>query len=316
MSQNLIFLLAERIALGKSGGSKRQRDAIYPNMRTIRKALKDPKDAFKIQRAQSSQTILAALNGRGWQHRTSGSASLCKQEGQDVGQTYDLVRYGGLQFDAQGKKSFKVTDRRLKAIWDAIPRFIKAFGGQGKLALKGDLLVQQASVLAMLSLRHQQVVEVKHADALAATQEAKAKAAKARKEVARVERVARENKAVRFIQQWRRELVQKRIQDHLNTLDLSEFGEWDDDEEERDAINELAVAQAAEEEKVAAEKKLADEKKAAEEAEWLASSTTAAAGTSKSEKQTGKKKKKKKKKSHQVRKMEAAKARAKAAKQG
>ena len=315
MSQNLIFLLAERIALGKSGGSKRQRDAIYPNMKAIRKALKDPQDSLQIQRASSSQTILAALNGRGWQHRTSGTLSLCKQEGQDVGQTYDLVRYGGLQFDAQGKKSFKVTDRRLKAIWDAIPRFIKAFGGQGKLALKGDLLVQQASVLAMLSLRHQQVVEVKQADALAATQEAKEKAAKARKEIARKERVARVNKAVRVIQKWRRDLVTARIQNHLNTLDLSEFGEWDDDEEERDAINERAVAQAAEEEKVAAEKKLADEKKAAEEAEWLASSTTAAAGTSKSEKQTGKKKKKKKK-SHQVRKWEAAKARKKAAKKG
>ena len=315
MSQNLIFLLAERIALGKSGGSKRQRDAIYPNMKAIRKALKDPQDSLKIQRASSSQTILAALNGRGWQHRTSGTLSLCKQEGQDVGQTYDLVRYGGLQYDAQGKKSFKVTDRRLKAIWDAIPLFIKAFGGQGKLALKGDLLVQQASVLAMLSLRHQQVVEVKQADALAATQEAKEKAAQARKEIARKERVARVNKAVRVIQKWRRDLVTARIQDHLNTLDLSEFGEWDDDEEERDAINERAVAQAAEEEKVAAEKKLADEKKAADEAEWLASSTTAAAGTSKSEKQTGKKKKKKKK-SHQVRKWEAAKARKKAAKKG
>ena len=313
MSQNLIFLLAERIALGKSGGSKRQRDAIYPNMNAIRKALKDPQDSLQIQRASSSQTILAALKGRGWQHRTSGTLSLCKQEGQDVGQTYDLVRYGGLQFDAQGKKSFKVTDRRLKAIWDAIPRFIKAFGGQGKLALKGDLLVQQASVLAMLSLRHQQVVEVKQADALAATQEAKEKAAQARKETARKERVARVNKAVRVIQKWRRDLVTARIQDHLNTLDLSEFGEWDDDEEERDAINERAVAQAAEEEKVAAEKKLADEKKAAEEAEWLASSTTAATDTSKSEKQTGKKKKKK---SHQVRKWEAAKARKKAAKKG
>lgn len=315
MSQNLIFLLAERIALGKSGGSKRQRDAIYPNMKAIRKALKDPQDSLKIQRASSSQTILAALKGRGWQHRTSGTLSLCKQEGRDVGQTYDLVRYGGLQFDAQGKKSFKVTDKRLKAIWDAIPRFIKAFGGQGKLALKGDLLVQQASVLAMLSLRHQQVVEVKQADALAATQEAKEKAAQARKEIARKERVARVNKAVRVIQKWRRDLVTARIQDHLNQLDLSEFGEWDDDEEERDAINERAVAQAAEEEKVAAEKKLADEKKAAEEAEWLTSSTAAAAGTSKSEKQTGKKKKKKKK-SHQVRKWEAAKARKKAAKKG
>ena len=315
MSQNLIFLLAERVALGKSGGSKRQRDAIYPNMRAIRKALKDPKDPLKIQRAHSSKTILAALKGRGWQHRTSGSLSLCKQGGQDVGQTYDLVRYGGLKFDAQGKKSFKVTDRRLKAIWDAIPRFIKAFGGQGKLALKGDLLVQQASVLAMLSMRHQQVVEVKQADALAATQEAKEKAAQARKEIARKERVARVNKAVRVIQKWRRDLVTARIQDHLNTLDLSEFGEWDDDEEEREAINERATAEAAEAEKVAAEKKLADEKKAAEEAEWLTSST-AAAGTSKQEKQTGKKKKGKKKKSHQVRKWEAAKARKKAAKKG
>jgi len=315
MSQNLIFLLAERVALGKSGGSKRQRDAIYPNMRAIRKALKDPKDPLKIQRAHSSKTILAALKGRGWQHRTSGSLSLCKQGGQDVGQTYDLVRYGGLKFDAQGKKSFKVTDRRLKAIWDAIPRFIKSFGGQGKLALKGDLLVQQASVLALLSRRHQQVVAVKQADALATTQEAKEAAAQVRKETARKERVARVNKAVRVIQKWRRDLVTARIQDHLNQLDLSEFGEWDDDEEEREAINEHAVAQAAEEEKVAAEKKQADEKKAAEEAEWLASSTTAAAGTSKPEKQTGKKKKKKKK-SHQVRKWEAAKARKKAAKKG
>ena len=314
MSQNLIFLLAERVALGKSGGSKRQRDAIYPNMKAIRKALKDPQDRLKIQRASSSQTILAALKGRGWQHRTSGSLSLCKQDGQDVGQTYDLVRYGGLKFDAQGKKSFKVTDRRLKAIWDAIPRFIKSFGGQGKLALKGDLLVQQASVLAMLSMRHQQVVAVKQADALATTQEAKEAAAQVRKETARKERVARVNKAVRVIQKWRRDLVTARIQDHLNQLDLSEFGDWDDDEEEREAINEHAVAQAAEEEKVAAEKKQADEKKAAEEAEWLASSTTAAAGTSKPEKQTGKKKKKKK--SHQVRKWEAAKARKKAAKKG
>ena len=316
MSQNLIFLLAERVALGKSGGSKRQRDAIYPNMKAIRKALKDPKDSLKIQRAQSSQTILAALNGRGWQHRTSGTLSLCKQEGQDVGQTYDLVRYGGLQFDAQGKKSFKVTDRRLKAIWDAIPRFIKAFGGQGKLALKGDLLVQQASILAMLSRRHQQVVEVKQADALAVTQEAKEKAAQARKETARKERVTRVNKAVRVIQKWRRDLVTARIQDHLNTLDLSEFGEWDDDEEEREAINERAAAEVAEAEKKAAEKKLADEKKAAEEAEWVASSTTAAAGASKPAQQTGKKKRKKKKKSHQVRKWEAAKARKKAAKKG
>ena len=316
MSQNLIFLLAERIALGKSGGSKRQRDAIYPNMKAIRKALKDPQDRLKIQRAQSSQTILAALNGRGWQHRTSGSVSLCKQEGQDVGQTYDLVRYGGVQFDAQGRKSFKVTDKRLKAIWDAIPRFIKAFGGQGKLALKGDLLVQQASVLAMLSKRHQQVVDVKQADALAATRKAKELAAQVRKETARVERAARVNKAVRFIQKWRRDLVQARIQDHLNTLDLSEFGEWDDDEEERAAINERATAQLAEAEKAVAEKKLADEKKAAEEAEWLCVLPDDAPKPSQQTDKKKRKKKKKKKKSHQVRKMEAAKARAKAAKQG
>ena len=310
----MIIRLAERVLFNKNGGSSKQKTTIYQNVKAIRKALKDPKDPLKIQRASSSQTILAALKGRGWQHRTSGSLSLCKQDGQDVGQTYDLVRYGGLKFDAQGKKSFKVTDRRLKAIWDAIPRFIKSFGGQGKLALKGDLLVQQASVLAMLSMRHQQVVAVKQADALATTQEAKEAAAQVRKETARKERVARVNKAVRVIQKWRRDLVTARIQDHLNQLDLSEFGDWDDDEEEREAINEHAVAQAAEEEKVAAEKKQADEKKAAEEAEWLASSTTAAAGTSKPEKQTGKKKKKKK--SHQVRKWEAAKARKKAAKKG
>ena len=173
MTQSLIFKLAERVLFNKNGGSKKQKDSIYQNVKAIRKALKCPKDSKGIQRKPSAQVILAALNGRGWHHRTISTGDLTVNEGGD-GMDRQLAMYGGVTQDASGHKQFKVTDRRLQKLWNAISKFIQEYGSD--LQLGGDLLIQQASILVMLNRRYQQVIATKEADSLAFTQQKKEEA--------------------------------------------------------------------------------------------------------------------------------------------
>jgi hypothetical protein len=302
MTQTLIFKLAERVLFGKRGGSKQQKITIYQNVRAIRKALKCPKDTKDIQRKPSAQVIIAALKGRGWHHRTISCDLLIANEGGD-GTERQLAMYGGVTQDASGHKRFKITDRRLQKIWNAISRFIQEYGSD--LQLGGDLLIQQASILVMLNRRYQQVIATKEADSYAFTQQ--------KKEEARELRQQQRKEAIAAV------LIQAHIRGLLararanacadaalkTTLaDLSGcFGDWDD-EEDMEELNERHAKEAEE-----AELKRQQEVK--EQTEWLESFM--------SDKQDKKPqeagaKKKKKKKSHQVRKMEAAKARKKARK--
>ena len=180
MTQSLIFKLAERVLFDKNGGSKKQKTTIIQNMKAIRKALKCPKDSKGIQRKPSAQVILAALNGRGWHHRTTSTGCLTVNEGGD-GMVRELAMYGGVIADASGHKQFKVTDRRLQKIWNAISKFIQEYGTD--LQLCGDLLAQQASILVLLNRRYQQVIAQQEANSFAFTQE--------QKETARLLRVHR-----------------------------------------------------------------------------------------------------------------------------
>ena len=179
MTQALIHTLAERALFNKNGGSSKQKSAIYQNVKAIRKALKCPKDSKGIQRKPSAQVILAALNGRGWHHRTVSSACMDHNEGGD-GTFRELATYGGVVADKAGRKSFKVTDRRLQKIWNAISKFVQEYGGD--LQLTGDLLLQQASILVLLNRRYQQVIEIKEADSYAFTQQKKEEARQLRQE--------------------------------------------------------------------------------------------------------------------------------------
>ena len=297
MTQTLIIKLAERVLFGKSGGSSKQKSTIYQNVKAIRKALKCPKDSKGIQRKPSAQVILAALNGRGWHHRTISTGDLTVNEGGD-GMDRQLAMYGGVTQDASGHKRFKVTDRRLQKLWNAISKFIQEYGSD--LQLGGDLLIQQASILVMLNRRYQQVIATKEADSLAFTQQ--------KKEEARELRVQQRKEALCavLIQAHIRGLLSRARALKSSLADLSGcFGEWDD-EEDMEELNERHAKEAEE-----AELKRQQEVK--EQTEWL-ESFMSEKQDKKPQEEGAKKKKKKKKKSHQVRKMEAAKARKKAGK--
>ena len=300
MTQSLIFKLAERVLFDKNGGSKKQKTTIIQNMKAIRKALKCSKDSKGIQRKPSAQVILAALNGRGWHHRTTSTGCLTVNEGGD-GMLRELAMYGGVIADASGHKQFKVTDRRLQKIWNAISKFIQEYGTD--LQLCGDLLAQQASILVLLNRRYQQVIAQQEANSFAFTQE--------QKETARLLRVqqGKEARAAVRLQALIRGALARSATLKSTLADLSgSFGEWDD-EEDMEEINERHTKMVQEQ-----------EQKEKEEAEWLVAKLVQLAqqGAAKAEEEEEgakkKKKKKKKKKSHQVRKMEAAKARKKAGK--
>ena len=303
MTQTLIFTLAERVLFGKRGGSGKQKSTIYQNVKAIRKALKCPKDSKGIQRKPSAQVILAALKGRGWHHRTISCDLLAANEFGD-GTERKLAMYGGVTQDASGHKRFKVTDRRLQKLWNAISKFIQEYGGD--LQLGGDLLIQQASILVMLNRRYQQVIATKEADSLAFTQQ--------KKEEARELRVQQRKEALCavLIQAQIRGLLARSRANNVrdaalksSLADLSGcFGEWDD-EEDMEELNERHA-------KAAEEAELKRQQEVKEQTEWLESFMSDK--QDKKPQEEGAKKKKKKKKSHQVRKMEAAKARKKAGK--
>jgi len=310
MTQTMIVRLAERVLFNKCGGSSKQKGAIYQNVKAIRKALKCPKDSKGIQRKPSAQVILAALNGRGWHHRTTTSACMEANEGGD-GTIRELAWYGGVVTDSSGRKKFKVTDRGLQKTWNAITKFIQEYGSD--LQLAGDLLLQQASILVLLNRRYQQVIEIKEADSYAFTQKKKEEAREVRKQQCKEARAA-----VRIQAHIRGTLARS------NTLksslaDLSGcFGEWDDEEDMEELNRRHAEAARINAELKAMEEEEKLQRATAEaqaQTEWLESfmkkeTPPAAEG----EEGAKKKKKKKKKKSHQVRKMEAAKARKKAGK--
>lgn len=215
-----------------------------------------------------------------------------------------LAMYGGVTQDASGHKQFKVTDRRLQKLWNAISKFIQEYGSD--LQLGGDLLIQQASILVMLNRRYQQVIATKEADSLAFTQQ--------KKEEARELRVQQRKEALCavLIQTQIRGLLARARANNVrdaalkSTLaDLSGcFGEWDD-EEDMEELNERHA-------KAAEEAELKRKQEVKEQTEWLESFMSDK--QDKKPQEEGTKKKKKKKKSHQVRKMEAAKARKKAGK--
>ena len=303
MTQTLIFNLAERVLFGKSGGSSKQKSTIYQNVKAIRKALKCPKDTKGIQRKPSAQVILAALNGRGWHHRTISTGDLTVNEGSD-GMDRKLAMYGGVTQDASGHKQFKVTDRRLQKLWNAISKFIQEYGSD--LQLGGDLLIQQASILVMLNRRYQQVIATQEAESYAFTQQKKEEARQLRQQQ------RKEALCAVLIQAHIRGLLARARANNArdaalqSTLaDLSGcFGEWDDEED----IEELNERHAKE----AEEAELKRQQEVKEQTEWLESFMSDK--QDKKPQEEGAKKKKKKKKSHQVRKMEAAKARKKAGK--
>ena len=310
MTQALIHKLAERVLFNKNGGSSKQKSAIYQNVKAIRKALKCPKDSKGIQRKPSAQVILAALNGRGWHHRTSSSSCMDRNEGGD-GTSRELATYGGVVANASGRKSFKVTDRRLQKIWNAISKFVQEYGGD--LQLTGDLLLQQASLLVLLNRRYQQIIATKEADSYAFTQGEKEKARLLRQEQ-RKEALC----AVR-IQALIRGAMSRSSTLQSTLSDLSGcFGEWDD-EEDMEKLNQRAVETARINAELKAMQQEEELQRATAEAqaqtEWLESFMKKdAPAAAEGEEGAKKKKKKKKKKSHQVRKMEAAKARKKAGK--
>ena len=304
MTQTLIFKLAERVLFGKSGGSAKQKSTIYQNVKAIRKALKCPKDSKGIQRKPSAQVIIAALNGRGWHHRTTSTGGLTVNEGGDSMER-GLAMYGGITQDASGHKRFKITDRRLQKLWNAISKFIQEYGTD--LQLGGDLLIQQASILVMLNRRYQQMIATQEADSYAFTQQKKEEARKLRQQQ------HKEALSAVLIQAHIRGLLARA---HANACadvklksslaDLSGcFGEWDDEED----IEELNERHA----KAAEEAELKRQQEVKEQTEWL-ETFMSDKQDKKPQKEGAKKKKKKKKKSHQVRKMDAAKARKKAGK--
>ena len=146
-NQKNVFLLAEQGLYNKKGYTKDKRKTMTANYKAIVAAFKDIRTLF-MHRDAPCLKLLADAN-EGWRTAIMGSESA----GKIVGKKVQTITVEKLAFyGKQTKTGFKITDWRLKALWDAIVNFVKIYGQ--KVGLTGDLEMQQASMLYWLNKRY------------------------------------------------------------------------------------------------------------------------------------------------------------------
>jgi hypothetical protein len=150
-NQKTVFLLAEQGLYNKKGYTKDKRKTMTANYKAIVAAFKDIRTLF-MHRDAPCLKLLADAN-EGWRTAIVGSESAGKfvTEGKSKKILMDAVEKLAF-YGKQTKTGFKITDWRLKALWDAIVNFVKIYGV--KIGLKGDLEMQQASMLYWLNKRY------------------------------------------------------------------------------------------------------------------------------------------------------------------
>ena len=144
-NQKIIFKLAEAGLFGSCAKSKR--DTLLANYKAIVAAFKNIRTLFMHRDAPCLKLLSEATEG--WRTAILGSESsgVVKNKKVQTITVEKLAFYG-----KQTNKGFKITDWRLKGLWDAIVNFVKIYGK--KIGLKGDLEMQQASMLYWLNKRY------------------------------------------------------------------------------------------------------------------------------------------------------------------
>ena len=144
-NQKTVFKIAEEGLFGSCAKSKR--DTLLANYKAILAAFKDIRPLF-MHRDAPCLKLLADAN-EGWRTAIMGSESA----GKIVGKKVQTITVEKLAFyGKQTKTGFKITDWRLKALWDAIVNFVKIY--DQKIGLTGDLEMKQASMLYWLNKRY------------------------------------------------------------------------------------------------------------------------------------------------------------------
>jgi hypothetical protein len=146
-NQKNIFKLAETTLFNKKGNTKHKRTTIAANHKAIVAAFKDIRALFMHRDAPCLK--LLSEDKEGWRTAIMGSESAGKIVGKKIlMNTVEKLAFYGKQTNT----GFKITDWRLKALWDAIVSFVKIYGV--KIGLKGDLEMQQASMLYWLNKKY------------------------------------------------------------------------------------------------------------------------------------------------------------------
>ena len=146
-NQRNVFKLAETVLFNKKGNTKTKRETITTNHKAIVAAFKDIRTLFMHRDAPCLK--LLSEDKEGWRTAIMGSESAGKIVGKKIlMNTVEKLAFYGKQTNT----GFKITDWRLKALWDAIVSFVKIYGV--KIGLKGDLEMQQASMLYWLNKKY------------------------------------------------------------------------------------------------------------------------------------------------------------------
>ena len=144
-NQKTVFKIAEAGLFGSCAKSKR--DTLLANYKALVAAFKNIRALF-MHRDAPCLKLLADAN-EGWRTAILGSESsgVVKNKKVQTITVEKLAFYG-----KQTNKGFKITDWRLKGLWDAIVNFVKIYGQ--KVGLTGDLEMKQASMLYWLNKRY------------------------------------------------------------------------------------------------------------------------------------------------------------------
>ena len=144
-NQKTIFKIAEEGLFGSCAKSKR--DTLLANHKAIVAAFKDIRTLFMHRDAPCLKLLADAKEG--WRTAIEGSES----SGVVMDKKVMMLTVKKLAF--YGKRTnqgFKITDWRLKGLWDAIVNFVKIY--DKKIGLTGDLEIKQASMLYWLNKRY------------------------------------------------------------------------------------------------------------------------------------------------------------------
>ena len=215
-NQKTVFLLAEQGLYNKKGYTKDKRKTMTANYKAIVAAFKDLRTLF-MHRDAPCLKLLADAN-EGWRTAIMGSESA----GKIVAKKVQTITVEKLAFyGKQTKTGFKITDWRLKALWDAIVNFVKIYGV--KIGLTGDLEMKQASMLYWLNKRYNADQAAKAAArAVEEARRAHEQEKKAAEEKAKKEEMLKKKKA-------EKEAAEKKAaEDAQVEADKEEGGELDD----------------------------------------------------------------------------------------
>ena len=151
-NQKNVFKLADDVLFDGKGNRRAKRETMTANYKAIVAAFKNIRTLFMHPDAPCLK--LLSEDKEGWRTAILGSESSGIVSNKSSGSKRVLtITVEKLAFyGKQTNKGFKITDWRLKALWDASVNFVKIYGK--KIGLKGDLEMQQASMLYWLNKRY------------------------------------------------------------------------------------------------------------------------------------------------------------------